>query len=394
MRIHPSPRLTPSPFRKAVKAAGVTDVTVYNQMLLPVSYGDPAAEYKRLTESVAIWDVAAERQVEVRGPDADICVQYFTARDLSRMKYGQGKYVAMCDHQGRLLNDPVLLKLSDRYWFSTADSNMLLWVKAIVAERGFDVEVCSPDVSPLAVQGPMAESLIVDLFGPHIIDLKYFWSVETELAVENEIDSIPVVLCRSGWSKQGGFEIFLCDGSRGDELWDLIWAAGQQYGIGVGAPNSAERMESGLLSWGCDTTPDSNPFEAGMGRYVDVDIEADYIGKAALKEVLANGGPERLFTGLLIEADDGPDDSAGSKGSAASEGSAASDPWPLGERVPVWLDGEQVGTMSGVAFSPRLQRLIAVAQVRTELVESEALVEVETPTGRRTARCKPLPLVT
>lgn len=371
MRLTPSARLRPTPFQKAVNAAGITDVTIYNQMMLPVSYGDPEAEYKRLTESVAIWDVAAERQVEVRGPDADICVQYLTARDLSKMKYGQGKYVAMCDHEGRILNDPILLKLSDRYWFSIADSNMLLWVKAIAAEKGFDVTVREPDVSPLAVQGPRAEDLIVDLFGPHISSLKYFWFVETEL------NGIPLVLCRSGWSKQGGFELFLRDGKRGEELWNLVMEAGEVYGIGPGAPNGAERIESGLLSWGGDTTPDSNPFEAGMGRYVDVDIEPDFIGKAALQRILTEGGPSRLFTGLLIEAGDEPDGST---------------PWPMSERTPVWVEGEQVGTMSSVVYSPKLQQLVAVGQIRTGLVESEAMVEIETPTGRRAARCRALPL--
>ncbi|MCL4152463.1 UNVERIFIED_CONTAM: hypothetical protein GTU68_064679, partial [Idotea baltica] len=209
MKLTPSPRLRPTPFHEAVTAAGVTNVSIYNQMLLPLSFGNPAAEYKRLTEAVALWDVAAERQVEVRGPDADVCVQYLTSRDLSSMKHGQGKYVAICDHEGRIINDPVLLKLSDRYWFSIADNGLLLWVRAIAAERGFDVTVCEPDVSPLAVQGPLAEPLIVDLFGPHVGSLKYFWFIETEL------QGIPLVLCRSGWSKQGGFELFLQDGSRG-----------------------------------------------------------------------------------------------------------------------------------------------------------------------------------
>jgi aminomethyltransferase len=373
MNLYPSPRLRPTPFQKAVNAAGLTDVSVYNQMLLPVSFGDPAAEYRRLTEGVAIWDVAAERQVEVRGPDADACVQYLTARDLSRMKHGQGKYVAMCDHQGRILNDPVLLKLSDRYWFSIADNNMLLWVKAIAAERGFDVDVCEPDVSPLAVQGPLAEDLIVDLFGPHVSSLKYFWFIETEL------QGIPLVLCRSGWSKQGGFELFLRDGSRGEELWNLVVEAGERYGIGPGAPNGSERIESGLLSWGGDTTPDSNPFEAGMARYVDVDIEADYIGKAALAKMLADGGPARLLTGLLIDP--------------VADGGEADVPWPSVERSAVWSGGEQVGTMSSVAYSPKLGQLVAVAQVAAELAEAGAEVEVETPSGRRTGRCRPFPLV-
>ncbi len=369
MNLVPSPRLRTSPFHEAVVAAGVTDVTVYNKMLLPLSYGDPAAEYRRLTEAVAIWDVAAERQVEVRGPDADACVQYLTARDLSKMKHGQGKYVAMCDHDGRILNDPVLLKLSDRYWFSLADSDVLLWVRAVVRERGFDVTVHEPDVSPLAVQGPLAESLITDLFGPHVASLKYFWFIETELR------GIPLVLCRSGWSKQGGFELFLQDGSRGGELWDLVVEAGQKYGIGPGAPNNAERIESGLLSWGADTTPDSNPFEAGMAHYVDVDIPADFIGKAALQRIVATG-PARLFTGLVIEP---------------LAGGATS--WSMHDRAQVFNGSERVGTMSSVAYSPRLEQTIAVAQIRRSVVEAGSPVEVASPEGRRQATITPLPFI-
>ncbi|MEM7323004.1 MAG: glycine cleavage T C-terminal barrel domain-containing protein [Actinomycetota bacterium] len=374
MKLTPSPRIRTSPFHRSVVAAGVTDSTVYNKMLLPMSFGDPAAEYNRLINDVAIWDVAAERQVEVRGPDADACVQYLTARDLSKMKHGQGKYVAMCDHEGRILNDPVLLKLSDRYWFSLADSDMLLWVKAVAAEQGFDVTVTEPDVSPLAVQGPKAEAVIVDLFGPHVTELKYFWFIETELSGRDGRD-IPLVLCRSGWSKQGGFELFLRDGSRGDELWDLVMAAGESYGIGPGGPNAVERIESGLLSWGGDTTPDSNPFEAGMGRYVDVDIAADYIGKAALADVVKNG-PERLLVGLMIHTEPGQLDA-----------------WPLHERTPVFAEGRQVGTMSSVARSPRLDATVAVAQISSDVVNAEGAVTVEAPDGLRTATIRPLPFL-
>ena len=375
MLLSPNPRVRVSPYHDAVVAAGVTHGSVYNHMVLPYTYGDPQAEYWRLIEGVSMWDVAAERQVEVRGPDADACVQYLTSRDLSKMKHGQGKYVAMCDHKGVILNDPVLLKLSDRYWFSIADSDMLLWVKAIAYERGFDVTVIEPDASPLAVQGPLAEQLIVDLFGPHISSLKYFWFVETEL------DGIPLVLCRSGWSKQGGFELFLRDASRGVDLWNKVAAAGEKYGIGPGAPNAVERIESGLLSFGGDTTPGSNPFEAGMERYVDVDTPVDYIGKTALQAIAAEGS-KRLLTGLSIETGDGEQ--------------AA---WPLFERSPVTLDGVQVGTMSTVAYSPRLKTIVGIAQVNREVVEaaadsnSDVMVSVESPDGPRTARLASLPFI-
>lgn len=368
-RITLSPRIRVTPFHDSTQAAGVSDISVYNKMVMPTSYGDLRAEYDRLINGVAIWDVSVERQVQISGPEADRCAQYLTARDLSKMVEGQGKYVAMCDHDGRILNDPVLMKLSgDRYWFSIADNDMLLWCKAIAAERGFDVEVTEPDVSPLAVQGPKAEDLIAELFGEHVRQLKYFWFEETHL------DDIPLVLCRSGWSKQGGFELFLQDGSRGNELWDRIVQAGEKYEIGPGAPNHVERVESGLLSYGGDNTPDSNPFETGMGRYVDTDIEADYIGKEALQAVVRAGGPKRLFVGLEIDAD-------------------MSEPWPLPERTPVTTAGEAVGTMSAVVHSHRLGRTIGLAQIRRDVVEAGTQVEVDGPMGATTAAIVELPFL-
>jgi aminomethyltransferase len=360
-----SPRIRKSPFFASTVRAGVTDFTVYNKMLMPTSYGDLTAEYRRLIEGVAIWDVACERQVEVSGPDAHDLVQYLTARNLTGMVEGQGKYVAMCDHEGRLLNDPVLLKLTDRYWFSLADYDMLLWCKAVAFERGFDVTVTEPDVSPLAVQGPLAVEVVASLCGDWVRDLKYFWFRATD------IDGIPVVVCRSGWSKQGGYELFLQDGAEGDRLWDLVVTAGAPHGIGPGAPNHVERVESGLLSWGGDTTPDSNPFEANMGSYVDVDCEPDYVGKAALAAVAARG-PRRRFTGLVIEGD-------------------ASTAWPLEARFPLTVDGEPVGTMSAVVFSPRLAKTIGLGQVNTDMMDRR--LKVDAPAGTFDVTTHPLPFI-
>ncbi len=364
----PSPRIRRSPYYHSTVAAGVTAWTVYNKMLMPVSYGDLDAEYDRLVNGVAMWDVAAERQVQIEGVDADACAQYLSSRDLSTMVEGQGKYVAMCDHQGRLLNDPVLLKLSGgRYWFSLADSDMLLWCNAIAAEKGFDVSVTEPDVSPLAIQGPAAEDLVAELFGDEIRSLKYFWFTEMSL------DDIPVVVCRSGWSKQGGFELFLQDGGRGVDLWDRVAAAGSSYGIGPGAPNPTERVESGLLSWGGDTTPGSNPYEAMMGKYVNPHIDADFIGKAALAKIAADG-PARLMVGLVID-----DDGAGST--------------PISARAPIRHEGIQVGTLSAMVRSVRLGKTIGLGQITTDVVESGKPVEVDGPNGPTMAHIRTLPFL-
>ena len=368
-RITLSPRIRTTPFHESTSAAGATDISVYNKMVMPTSYGDLKAEYDRLINGVAIWDVSVERQVQISGPDSDIATQYFTSRDISKMVEGQGKYVAMCDHEGRILNDPVLMKLSGgRYWFSLADHDMLLWCKGIAAERGWDVEVTEPDVSPLAVQGPKAEDLTADLFGEQIRDIRLFRFIETDL------DGIPLVLCRSGWSKQGGFELFLQDGSRGNDLWDKVMAAGEKYDIGPGAPNHVERVESGLLSWGGDNTPDSNPFEAGMAPYVDTDTDVEYIGKAALQGVVAAGGPERLFVGLNID-------------------STITEAWPLPERTPIMANGEQVGTLAAIVHSHRLGRTIGLGQVRRDVVDAGTSVEVQTPTGPAKATTQALPFL-
>jgi hypothetical protein len=237
----------------------------------------------------------------------------------------------------------------------------------IAAERGFNVDVCEPDVSPLAIQGPKAETLAVKLFGERVRAIKYFGCIETDL------HGIPLVLCRSGWSKQGGFELFLRDGSRGSDLWDMVKAAGQEFAIGPGAPNHIERVESGLLSWGGDTTADTNPFEANMAKFVDVNCAVDYIGKAALQKIAAQG-PARLMVGLRLD------------------GQAPSD-WPLIERAPVLLDGRQVGTMSAVVFSPALQCTIGIAQVQREVVEAGQRVQVVTPIGLQGAVTQALPFI-
>ena len=361
-----APRVRKSPFFEASVAAGATHFTVYNHMYMPVSYGDPEAEYWRLIRDVALWDVAVERQVEITGPDAAALAQYLSPRDLSRCRVGQGKYVPLCDHAGRLINDPVLLRLAeDRFWFSIADSDVLLWVRAVAAERGYDLAVREPDVSPLALQGPKAEALVCDLFGAWPRGLKYFWFREAELK------GIPLLVARSGWSKQGGFELYLMDGSRGGELWEMVWAAGQPYGIGPGAPNAVERIESGLVSYGSDTDDDTNPFELGLGKYLEPEIEADFIGKSALREI-ARRGAARCRVGLFLEG-------------APIE--TLPHPWA------VTHDGRPVGRVTAAAYSPRLERNIALALIAREAAENGKDLVVAAPDGPRRAGIANLPFL-
>ncbi len=333
----PSTRLRRSPFFEATVAEGVRSFSPYNQMLMPTGYGDPEGEYWRLIQGVALWDVAVERQVQVTGPDAGRLVQILSPRDLSNCAVGQGKYVALCNHVGTLINDPVVLKLAqDRYWFSIADSNILFWARAIAGERRLDVEIVEPDVSPLAVQGPRAEDVVAAVFGDWVRELKYFWFRETS------IEGIPLAVGRSGFSKQGGFELYLMDGSKGTALWNLLREAGRPWDIGPGNPNLAERVESGLLSYGGDTDDATNPFEVRLDRYVGLDVADDVVGIEALRRIQAEG-PARHQLGLVLEGD--------------------TPMQPHGTWYDVVSDGRKVGDMTNGVWSYRLKRNIGFALI-------------------------------
>lgn len=334
-------RLHRSAYYAATLAAGVKGFSPYNQMLMPTGYGDPDAEYWRLIDGVAQWDVAVERQVEISGADAGRLVQILCPRDLSKCVVNQGKYVAVCDHRGTIINDPIVLKLDeDRYWLSIADSNILFWSRAIAAERCLEVTIIEPDVSPLAVQGPKAEAVVASIFGDWVRDLKYFWFRQVE------IEGIALMLARSGWSKQGGFELYLMDETKGSALWNIVREAGQPFDIGPGSPNMCERIESGLLSWGADTDDTTNPFEVGMGKYIDLDVGDDVIGVMALREIKANG-LKRHQLGLILEGD------------GASENHAV---W-----YDIYTNGDKIGNMTNGVWSRRLKRNIGYALISTQM---------------------------
>jgi len=358
-----------SPYFAATVADGVSCFSVYNHMYIPAHFGDPNGEYKRLTEGVAMWDVAAQRQVEIVGRDATALMQYLTTRDISKTKIGQGCYVPLCDHDGHLINDPVLLKLSEhRFWISIADSDIEIWSKAIAAERGLDVDIFEPDVSPMAIQGPRAEELVAELFGNWVRDIKYFWFRETNL------NGIPLVLARSGWSKQGGFELYLTDGSHGGALWEIVKQGGVKYGIGPGAPNNIERVESGLLSYGSDarhTSQPANPFELGHGKLVDFACGDDFIGRGALLKIKAEGA-KRRYTGFVISGD--PIE-------------ANENQHPFRHRK------KNVGVITEMVYSPRLMKNIGVGLVNTNIGESVDGLEIDLPGGTRQVTLASLPFL-
>ncbi len=348
--ITPSARLRPSPFYEATLAEGVTAFTTYNHMLMPTSYGHAEEEYQRLLHGVAQWDVACERQVQLLGPDAGRLAQLLSPRDVTRCRAGQGRYVPLCNHEGTLINDPIVLKLDDdRYWFSIADSNIWFWARAIAAERGLRVEVSEPDVSPLAVQGPKAEDVMASLAGEWVRGLKYFWFRETR------IDGIPVAVARSGWSKQGGYELYLMDGTQGTRLWNLVKEAGRPWDIGPGNPNVCERIESGLLSYGGDTDAVTNPFEVRMEKYVDLDVPDDVIGIGALRRIHA-AGPRRHQLGVVLEG---------------AEPTALGFHWHA-----ILKNGRRVGDLTNCVWSYRLRRNIGFALISRDCAAGDR-VEVQ-----------------
>ena len=353
-----------SPYFEATVADGVVSFSVYNHMLAPAHFGDPEGEYRALLESVVMWDVACERQVELAGPDAERLMRYLTPRDISATVVGQGRYVPICDYDGMLINDPVLQKLSDNcFWMSIADSDILLWAKAIAAERGLDVRVTEPDASPLGVQGPRADDVVAELFGDWVRGLKHFRFQETKLG------SIPILLARSGWSKQGGFELYLRDSRRGTELYDRVKEAGAPYGIVPSAPSDIERVESGLLSYGADARYNVNPFEAGLGAFIDIDRDDDFVGKAALRRI-AEEGVRRRRVGFMIGGDR-------IKG--------------ISEWHDVKLGAAIVGTVTEAVYSPRLGQNIAVGMLASEIVNEERQLETDIGDGPRSVTVCGLP---
>ncbi len=279
-------RLRRSPFYEAEQRYGPKGYTVYNHMLFPISFADLEAEYWHLLEHVTLWDVAVERCLEVSGPDGLRFTQLLTPRNLEQCAVGQAKYVLVTAPDGGILNDPVLTRMDEnRFWLALASSDVLFYAKGLAAHAGLDVELREVDVSPLQIQGPKSKDVVRDLFGEEILELKYYWFTETELS------GIPVVVTRTGWTSEVGYEVYLCDSSRGTELWELIMEAGKPYEMKPTGPSDIRRVEGGIFNWGADMTYDDNPFELGLDRLVDLDV--DCIARDALRRIKEEGVTRR-----------------------------------------------------------------------------------------------------
>ena len=292
-----SRRLRSTPYTSRIENQGVTAYTVYNHMLLPAAFGSLEESCDHLKKNVQVWDVAAERQVEISGKDAAKLIQLMTCRDLSKSKVGRCYYCPIIDENGNLVNDPVILKLAeDRWWVSIADSDVIFFAKGLASGNKFDVKIYEPNVDIFAVQGPKSFDLMEKIFGKKIKDLKFFGFDYFEF------NGVKHLIARSGWSKQGGFEVYVENTQSGLELYDQLFELGKEFNVKPGCPNLIERIESGLLSYGNDFDNNDNPFECGFGKYVNLDTNINFLGKDKLKKVEKEGIKIKLM-GVLIETD-------------------------------------------------------------------------------------------
>lgn len=348
-----------SPYFDATVRWGAQGFSVYNHMYIPRDFGNPVQNFWNLVNDAILCDVAVERQVEITGPDAAKFTQLLTPRDLSNMAVGQCKYVLITNAYGGILNDPILLRLGENhFWLSLADSDILLWAQGVAVHSGLDVTICEPDVSPLQLQGPKSGEIMRALFGDSIMDLRYYWLREVEL------EGIPLIVSRTGWSSELGYELYLRDGSRGDALWERIMATGLPLGLKPGHTSTIRRIEGGMLSYHADADINTNPYELGLDRLVNLDMEADFIGKFALQRI-RDIGVTRKQVGLRI-------------------GGA-----PLaGPNTTFWTvshDGKRVGQITSAVYSPRLDQNIALAMVSIDCAELGTELEVVTQSGALTA---------
>ena len=340
-----------SPFFDATVRWGATGFSVYNHMYIPRDFGDPEKNFWNLVNDAILCDVAVERQVEITGPDAFQFIQLLTPRDLSKLSIGQCKYVLITNEKGGILNDPVLLRLDENhFWLSLSDSDILLWAQGVAVNSGLNVSINEPDVSPLQLQGPKSREIMVKLFGESIRDLKYYWLKELEL------DGIPLVVSRTGWSTELGYELFLRDGTQGDKLWEMIMMAGNEYGLQPGHTSSIRRIEGGMLSYHADADIQTNPFEMGLERLVSLDSDINFIGKKALIEIQKKG-IKRQQIGLEIEGDSltGPNTIF----------------WEI------FCDDKIIGKVTSAVFSPRLEKNIALAMVDKNFTKIGLKLSVE-----------------
>ena len=359
-------RVRKSPYYESNLKYGVTGVTVYNKMYLPTAFSGPEKEYESLINDVTFGDFAAERQIEITGPDAYNFVRYIQPRNLEKCEIGFCKYILLTDKDGGIVNDACLLRLEEnKFWISPGDGDVILWLQGIAINSGMDVHIIEPDVSPLQISGPKSGKLIRKLFDGKHDDLGYYKAVETSL------EEIPMVIARTGWSGELSYELYLQDRNLGNKLFELVYEAAKEFNGRVIAPNTIRTIEGGILSYGGDFGREHNPFTIGMGRLVDVDQETDFIGKEALKKIKENGLKEKL---VGLELDGEPIIKA------------PENFWPVHNE-----NHQKVGRVSRAFYSPRLKKNIALAIVDIDFSSEGTDINVATPNGDLAAKVVKLP---
>ena len=360
-------RVRKSPYWHLSHEAGCWRATVYNRMYHPRGYvrpedGGARVEYDAIVNHVTLWNVAVERQIQVIGPDAEAFVDYVITRDATRIEPMHAKYVILCNERGGILNDPVLLRLSNtEFWFSIADSDLMFWLQGVNVGKKFDVEINEIDVSPVQIQGPKSEALMVDLFGPAISDMPYYGLLESTVAGRG------VVISQSGFSGEMGYEIYLRDVTlHAEDLWNAVLDAGRKHELMVIAPAHQRRIAAGILSWGQDMDAETLPFQCNLGYHVPRKKTGDYIGKEALERAraqIAAGSPpfKTVLVGMTL----------GGK--------------PIDEYAPdFWLisgadGGDPVGYVTSPWYSPELGANIAMGYVPWEMRDVGTALEVHLP---------------
>ena len=358
-------RIRKSPYFDSNIKYGVTGFTVYNKMYLPTGFSGPEKEYESLINDVTFGDFAAERQIEINGPDAYKFVRYIQPRNLEKCEIGFCKYILLTDQNGGIINDACLLRLEEnKFWISPGDGDVILWLQGLAINSNMDVSIHEPDASPLQISGPKSGKLIQKLFNGEHDDLGYYKARQTSL------DDIPMVIARTGWSGELSYELYLQDRKLGNKLFDMVHDAAVEFNGRVIAPNTIRTIEGGILSYGSDFGREHNPFTIGLGRLVDVDQETDFIGKEALKKIKENGLTEKLV-GLELEGD--------------AIKKAPENFWR------VTNDDKKIGRVSRAFFSPRLQKNIALAIVNIDFSEEGTEIIVESPNGNYPGKVVKLP---
>jgi aminomethyltransferase len=359
-------RIRKSPYFDSTIKYGVKAFTIYNKMYLPAGFSSPTEEYLSLVNDVTFGDFAAERQVEVSGPDAFDFIKYINPRNLSKCNIGDCKYIVLTDSIGCIINDACLIRLADdKFWVSPGDGDVLLWLQGIAIHSGMNVNICEPDVSPLQISGPKAGRLIQKLFAGEHDNLGYYKAKQTSLK------NIPMVIARTGWSGELSYELYLQDRKLGNSLFELVYEAAKEFNGNVIAPNNIRTIEGGLLSYGSDFGREHNPYTIGLDRLVDVDQDIDFIGKEALKKIKENGTTSKL---IGVEMDGDPIDKVPEHF------------WPV-----LNLEGKKIGRLSRCIYSPRLKKNIGLAIVDSHATEEGNKVIIESPELKYNAIVAKLP---